>query len=127
MEPLTPPPQKLSEGAPLASSGLLVALLATSNLPLLVLISAVIYTITLAIYRLYLHPLRSFPGPRLAAFTFWYEFYYDVILGGQYTFQIRQLQEQYGPIIRINPHELHVYTPDFYPNPFPQIVWQCGD
>ncbi|RHZ57051.1 hypothetical protein CDV55_101664 [Aspergillus turcosus] len=43
-----------------------------------------------------------------------YEFYYDVILGGQYTFQIRRLHEQYGPIVRINPQELHVYTPEFY-------------
>lgn len=43
-----------------------------------------------------------------------YEFYYDVILGGQYTFHIRRLHETYGPIIRINPYELHVYTPEFY-------------
>ncbi|RLL96210.1 hypothetical protein CFD26_104014 [Aspergillus turcosus] len=85
-----------------------------NNIVSLLLISTVIYPVALTIYRLYLHPLRSFPGPRLAACTFWYEFYYDVILGGQYTFKIRRLHEQYGPIVRINPQELHVYTPEFY-------------
>lgn len=62
-------------------------------------ISAVItsvYLISLAVYRLYLCPVAKFPGPRLAALTLWYEFYYDVILGGQYVFKIEQLHEQYG-------------------------------
>jgi hypothetical protein len=26
----------------------------------------------------------------------WYEFYYDVVLGGQYTFKIKELHQQYG-------------------------------
>lgn len=43
-----------------------------------------------------------------------YEFYYDVILGGQYTFHIKTLHDTYGPIIRINPWELHVYSPQFH-------------
>lgn len=43
-----------------------------------------------------------------------YEFYYDVILRGQYTFHIRDLHARYGPIIRINPYELHVSDPTFY-------------
>ncbi|KIX05158.1 uncharacterized protein Z518_06030 [Rhinocladiella mackenziei CBS 650.93] len=43
-----------------------------------------------------------------------YEFYYDVILGGQYTFRIIDLHKQYGPVVRINPCELHFYTPQFY-------------
>jgi cytochrome P450 len=42
-----------------------------------------------------------------------YEFYYDVYLGGQYTFEIGRMHEKYGPIIRINPYELHVSSPDF--------------
>ncbi|ESZ91309.1 cytochrome P450 [Sclerotinia borealis F-4128] len=61
-----------------------------------------------AIYRLYFHPLRHIPGPKLAALTWWYEFYFDVIQPGQYVFQIKKLHQSYGPIIRITPDELHV-------------------
>ncbi|RYP52696.1 hypothetical protein DL768_002203 [Monosporascus sp. mg162] len=43
-----------------------------------------------------------------------YEFYYDVVLGGQYTFHISKLHAKYGPVVRINPNELHVNDPNFY-------------
>ena len=72
------------------------------------------YTLYGAIYRLYLSPVASFPGPKLAALTFGYEFYYDVIKGGRYTWKISELHKQYGPVIRINPSELHVIDPEFY-------------
>lgn len=49
-----------------------------------------------AIYRLYFSPVAKFPGPMLAGLTFWYEFYYDVIQRGRYTFKIRELHKQYG-------------------------------
>ncbi|KAI9166335.1 Trichodiene oxygenase [Paramyrothecium foliicola] len=69
----------------------------------------VIYYVTVAIYRLYLHPLARFPGPKLAAVSRWYEGYYDLYLEGQYTFKIAELHKKYGPIIRISPHELHIH------------------
>lgn len=74
-----------------------------------------LYLITLGICRLYLSPIAHIPGPRLAALTWLYEFYYDIVLGGQYTFQIVRLHERYGPVVRINPAEVHVGDPDFYP------------
>jgi hypothetical protein len=43
-----------------------------------------------------------------------YEAYYDLWLGGQYTFKIINLHKKYGPIIRISPWEIHVSDPDFY-------------
>lgn len=57
----------------------------------------VLYGISLVLCRLYLSPLSRFPGPNLAAATYWYEFYYDVWLRGQYTFKIIELHKQYGP------------------------------
>lgn len=64
----------------------------------------------LSIRRLYLSPIAHIPGPRLAALTWLYEFYYDVVLGGQYTFKILDLHKEYGPVIRINPFEVHVLS-----------------
>jgi hypothetical protein len=55
-----------------------------------------LYIIALAIYRLRFSPIAKFPGPKLAALTLWYEFYHDVIRGGQYVFRINELHEQYG-------------------------------
>ncbi|TGJ85535.1 hypothetical protein E0Z10_g3217 [Xylaria hypoxylon] len=73
----------------------------------------VIYLAGTVFYRLTLHPLAHFPGPKLAAITRWYEGYYDLILDGRYTFKIKELHKKYGPIIRISPYELHVNDPAF--------------
>lgn len=57
---------------------------------------AALLTIGGAIRRLFLHQLAHIPGPKLAALTWWYEFYYDAILPGQYVFKIQELHERYG-------------------------------
>ncbi|KAH7380825.1 cytochrome P450 [Cadophora sp. MPI-SDFR-AT-0126] len=75
---------------------------------------SILYFIALGIWRLYFSPISHFPGPKLAALTYWYEFYYDLIQRGRFPFQIQELHDQYGPIVRINPHELHVSDPNFY-------------
>lgn len=67
-----------------------------------------LYCVAVVIYRLYFHPLRSIPGPRLAAATGWYDFYYDVYLKGELLFKIKELHEIYGPVVRISPREVHV-------------------
>lgn len=58
-----------------------------------------LYLVSLAIYRLYLSPIANFPGPKLAALSLWYEFYYDVVRGGQYGRKIAELHEVYGRLL----------------------------
>nr|POE87791.1 palmitoyltransferase akr1 [Quercus suber] len=74
------------------------------------------YIVGLSIYRLLLHPLASFPGPRLAALTFAYETFFDVFVapGGQFTYELDRLHDIYGPVIRINPDEIHVRESTFF-------------
>ncbi|KAI0105086.1 putative cytochrome P450 [Nemania sp. FL0031] len=71
---------------------------------------AVSYGLLLGFYRVYLHPLAKFPGPKLTAATGWYETYIDLFQRPRRNFmdEIARLHDIYGPIIRINPHELHV-------------------
>ncbi|KAF7556968.1 hypothetical protein G7Z17_g1037 [Cylindrodendrum hubeiense] len=93
-------------------------------------ISLLVYQLLKAIYNISpLHPLSHIPGRRLAAATYLPEFYYDVIKFGRYTTEIRQLHEEYGetanhgrhmhvltvagPIVRINPHEVHCSDANF--------------
>ncbi|ODM14270.1 hypothetical protein SI65_10325 [Aspergillus cristatus] len=78
------------------------------------------YIFLRSIYRLYFHPLRKIPGPKLAAITYGYEFYYNVIKRGMYIWEIERLHKVYGPIIRINPREIHIKDPDYYEETFPR-------
>lgn len=59
-------------------------------------ILAFVYVIIGSIYRLYFSPSARYPGPRLAALTYWYEFYYDVVCKGRYSWKIRDLHHRYG-------------------------------
>ncbi|KAI0513333.1 cytochrome P450 [Xylaria bambusicola] len=53
------------------------------------------YLSGIVIYRLFLHPLARFPGPKLAAATRWFK-------------AITTSSRTASPIIRISPHELHI-------------------
>jgi len=55
-----------------------------------------LYPICLVVYRLYLHPLARFPGPKLAAVTSWYEFYLNAVKDGQATHKRKEWHEKYG-------------------------------
>lgn len=57
-----------------------------------------LYPIVLAIYRIFLHPLAQFPGPKLAAATGWYETYIDLfqIPRGNFMEEISRMHLKYG-------------------------------
>ena len=93
-------------------SKVLLQVIAVSTLALLL-----NYYVLRSIYRITLHPLAKFPGPKLPAITRWYEAYYEVFVdgtGGKFGEKVEEWHKQYGPIIRINPFELHVDDPDYY-------------
>ena len=56
----------------------------------------ILLSIARRLYSVYFGPLSKFPGPKLAAATLWYEFYYDAVLKGRYTFKIKELHQKYG-------------------------------
>jgi hypothetical protein len=66
------------------------------DLSLYTTVAAFIYVAWLIIYRLYLSPLAGFPGPKVAAATHYYEFYYNYWLQGKYIYKIEDLHKIYG-------------------------------
>ncbi|KAL1969566.1 hypothetical protein VTN77DRAFT_9004 [Rasamsonia byssochlamydoides] len=70
----------------------------------IVIISAVLYAVSLAIYNIYLHPLRKYPGPKLYAASpvpsLWH------FTHGRLIYKIKELHEKYGDVVRIAPDEL---------------------
>ena len=69
-------------------------------LSLTLLAVALIHSIATILYRLFFHPLRRFPGPKLAAASKWYEFYFDILKrpGGTFMHEIERMHTIYGEI-----------------------------
>ena len=89
---------------------------------LTVLALTVLRHVVTAVYRLFFHPLAGVPGPKLAAVTWNYERYYDVYPNyAQFWKQIGKLHDKYGPIVRINPNEVHIADPELI-----DVVYPCG-
>lgn len=57
-----------------------------------------VYLIYLILYRLVFSPLAKFPGPKLAALTYWVEAYYELWKGegGQFPFEYQKWHSKYG-------------------------------
>lgn len=65
------------------------------------------YVVLKVVYRLTLHPLAKFPGPKLAAVTTLYNAYYDNLQSGLIK-NLPDLHKKYGNIIRTQPNQLHI-------------------
>lgn len=59
-------------------------------------IAYTLYTVGMGVYYLYFSQLAGFPGPKIAAATSWYEFYYDYWCNGKYIFEIEKMHQKYG-------------------------------
>ncbi|KAI0544301.1 cytochrome P450 [Xylaria curta] len=80
------------------------------GLPFLVGVGYLTYLVFL---RCFLSQLAKVPGPKLAALTYWYECYYDIVQPAQYAFKIKRLHSEYGPVVRIGPNDVSISDPDF--------------
>ncbi|KAI1010868.1 hypothetical protein LB503_004910 [Fusarium chuoi] len=72
-------------------------------------------------YRLYLSPLRKFPGPRLAAISNVWEIYHS--LANDRFRAIQELHEKYGNVVRIGPNQVSVASPEAFHHVF---VTKCS-
>lgn len=64
---------------------------------------------SLAAYRLFLHPLRSFPGPIAHRISNVPRAFYAV--RGVFGYVVADLHREYGPVVRIGPNELAFSDP----------------
>lgn len=90
------------------------------------------------VYRLTLHPLARFPGPFLCKIGYLQQGYYEAFLNGMFVHEIAKYHRKYGmslgfvlecwylancpprltfepgPVVRINPNEVHIDDPSVY-------------
>jgi hypothetical protein len=55
-----------------------------------------VYIVGTIVYRLFLHPLARFPGPKLAAVMHLYEFYFNLVQDGMFIWEVQRMHEIYG-------------------------------
>ncbi|KAH7036349.1 cytochrome P450 [Macrophomina phaseolina] len=71
-------------------------------------LKTLLFWLVRASYYVCFHPLRSYPGPKLWAASRIPWNYYN--MKGRGSWRIRELHEQYGPVVRIAPDELSYTT-----------------
>ena len=71
-------------------------------------LTILVYGSLLSLYRLFISKLSAFPGPKVAAATYWYEFYYEWWCSGKYIFEIEKMHKKYGWLIEISHIEINL-------------------
>ncbi|EXJ59416.1 uncharacterized protein A1O5_12297 [Cladophialophora psammophila CBS 110553] len=62
------------------------------------------YRVGIVVYNLYVHPLARVPGPRLyAASNIPYAW---ALIGGKWTYTLKDLHDKYGPVVRFAPDDV---------------------
>lgn len=63
-------------------------------------LAVAIYFLGSILHHLCLSPIAGFPGPKIAAATGWYEFYYEYFVNGTYYLEIEKMHQIYGSLPR---------------------------
>jgi hypothetical protein len=75
-------------------------------------VGLVLVVVSLASYRLCLHPLARVPGPRLAAVSnIWHALH---VRNGRMLELGKTLHEKYGPVVRVGPNEVWFDSKDAF-------------
>ncbi|KAK6077404.1 cytochrome P450 [Seiridium cupressi] len=76
----------------------------------LAIIASLLAVVFRGIYLAYIHPLAKIPGPKLYAIT---DIPYLVyILRGKWPHRLKELHDQYGPVVRFSPYDVSFMTAD---------------
>ncbi|KFA75826.1 hypothetical protein S40288_01915 [Stachybotrys chartarum IBT 40288] len=70
--------------------------------------AAVVYVVSVIIYRLFFHPLAKYPGPLLAKLTDAYQLYHAY--KGDRHLEFHRMHEKYGRVVRFGPNSLSFNT-----------------
>ncbi|KAK0653179.1 cytochrome P450 [Cercophora newfieldiana] len=74
----------------------------------------ILFALLIVIRRRYFHPLSHVPGPFLWSVSSFPVLYHQGIEEGQLMHILPALHEQYGPVVRIGPNEVHLSNPSNY-------------
>ena len=76
------------------------------------LLFALVSAVAVVIYRVFFHPLRHVPGPKLAAVSnIWHACH---ARNGQMLRLGKNLHRRYGPVVRVGPNEVWFNTRDAF-------------
>ncbi|KAF8849213.1 cytochrome P450 [Acephala macrosclerotiorum] len=90
-----------------------------------ILTTLAILIVTKGLYNLFLHPLRSYPGPWYTRISrFWYSYRF---LRGTLSFDIKALHDKYGDVVRVAPDELSYANGDAWETIYGRIARPGSD